>query len=458
MYALSQDLSIEGMKLWVSGKRLSHGDEVDVVATLRNPVRTIKSRAEVIWSSSGRGASSDSARTKTNNGYDAVGLKFKELKQIYREPLALFISKALDSKEEQSVETSFRRKDAERISAKLRGRQRRSPIQMSVFKTDTIQILGTGSYLPSKVVTNKDIIDAGLASSDVSIRRTLGAVERRAAAPSETNAEMMAIVARQILKQTQRDSVDLDRIICAGDPQDAIAPNMASMVQDLIGASCPAFDVQMSCAGWLCGMDIAARCMEGGEKLILVLASATVGSRLKFKNLMHRSIFGDGAGGVLFGAANGGESTVTGLVVDGKYGGKIFAPHSWSKTPDEVPDEYASSFFMSPFQEDFFEAMDFYLPPFVDGLLSKANLKMSEIDFFFLHQPSKPLFNRSVQLLEINPAKVFDSFERFGNLVAAEMPIYLDNAIRTARCRQGNRILMLAYGAGFTMAGAVIKI
>jgi len=265
----------------------------------------------------------------------------------------------------------------------------------------------TASYLPEKIVTNQDIIDAGLKTTPTVIERGLGVRERRAAAPDETGADMMAKVAEKILKKTGCSPQELDYVICSADPGDAAAPDTATAVQAMIGASCPAYGVSMSCTGWIAGVEIALNYLATGKKRILALASSLVGSRLLYHNLMHRAIFGDGAGGIPLESHHIDRFLAIGLWTQGQYYSKIFVPYPWSKIPEDIPPEYNASFYMSDDQKIFFNEMDFSLVPFTKRLLSKAEVSIKDIDIFLLHYPSKPLFEYSLKLLGIPKVKTF---------------------------------------------------
>jgi 3-oxoacyl-[acyl-carrier-protein] synthase-3 len=270
---------------------------------------------------------------------------------------------------------------------------------------------------------------------------------------------MMAAVAQKLLAKANLNVSQIDRIICSADPPDSIAPNTAVSVQRLLGAYCPAFDVQMSCVGWLCGVDLASRCILTGEKRILILAGCQIGSRSFFYNRMHRAIFGDGAGGVLLEASTEESKILSiGLWSDGRYYDKIHIPYPWSKLPDSIPAEYSKSFFMSPTQEDFFATMDFYLRPFTQRLWREAGVEKNDIDVFLMHQPSMPLFEYSLKALDIPRPKTLNYFAKYGNLVAAELPVYISEALKTGEIKKGQIVFALTYGAGFTMGGMVIKV
>jgi 3-oxoacyl-[acyl-carrier-protein] synthase-3 len=172
---------------------------------------------------------------------------------------------------------------------------------------------------------------------------------------------------------------------------------------------------------------------------------------------MHRAIFGDGAGGILLEPSARGQILSIGLWSDGRYHDKIHVPYPWSKIPASIPQDYNNSFFMSSSQEDFFVTMDFYLAPFCHRLWKEAEVEMDEIDCFLMHQPSMPLYEHSVAALGLPKEKTINYFPRYGNLVAAEVPVYLDEAIQTGRIKPGDLVFALTYGAGFTMGGMVIQ-
>jgi 3-oxoacyl-[acyl-carrier-protein] synthase-3 len=215
----------------------------------------------------------------------------------------------------------------------------------------------------------------------------------------------------------------------------------------------------MSCAGWICGIDVALRSLEENS-YILVLASSTVGSRLHFYNKRDRAIFGDGAAGVLIGKNTSKKKKVmcTQLWTDGKFHTEITAPFSWSKRPANIPDAYEGSFYMSPDQDIFLESLSRVLPSFFNQLMDKAKMNVKDVDHFLLHQPSMPLFYHSLKALpDIPRSKVLDYFAKYGNLVAAEMPTFLRKGADEGIIRTGDIVFMLTYGAGFTMAGYIFE-
>lgn len=443
---LSKDIGPGGVCVLLN-EEMPRGSPIAITITLSEPtIRVIRLEGTVAWQNACNGLPGNTLLKYL------TGVHFPNLGKIQQAYLNQFI--AHNSKQHASVNSSTSLLE---LQGRISSWTNSFPIQMTLLKSPPVKISAVASYLPDQVVDNEEIIRSGLPSSDPVIRRALGAVERRAAGPSQNNSEMLAKVAEQILKKAGLKPYQLDRIICSSDPQDAAAPNVGATVQHRIGANCPSYDVQMSCAGWLCGVDNASRCIATGEKRILVLASSLTGSRLFFHNRMHRAIFGDGAGGVLLEHSEKGDILSVGLCTDGRYHDKIYVPYPWSKVPSSIPKEYENSFFMSPSQEDFFSSMEFYFPPFFNRLLEEAGVTKDQIDCFLLHQPSMPLFEYSLKTLRIPREKVINYFAKYGNLVSAEMPVYLDEAAREGRIKRGDTVFALAYGAGFTMGGMVLR-
>jgi 3-oxoacyl-[acyl-carrier-protein] synthase-3 len=314
------------------------------------------------------------------------------------------------------------------------------------------RIVATGAYLPERVISNSEIL--GLEGSDGSIRRLLGAVERRAVETDQTCSDIIVEAARQVLETAQISPLELDRIIVSATPGDYFEPCTASVVQYKLRGRCAATDVGMSCVGWVAGMDYALRCIATGEKRILVVSGTIVSKGNVFHNPMHRAIFGDGAGGVLVEASEPGRFLAGGLWTDGQYFDIITMPHTTSAHSPRIPMDYQGSFWMGH-REVIHEALEVNLARCVEEVLATAGVSRDEIDVAFIHQPSKPLFEAAVSAVGIPRNKVIQDYERYGNTISAELPISLDENVRNGQIRRGDLVLMVTFGAGFS-AGILV--
>lgn len=442
--AVARDLSRAGLSA-VLDHPLAPRHVAELELTLSDTESPIKVTSEVVW------------QRRASGGLDEtqlVGMRFLNPGPVIQEQIDRFVSDLL-SKHSQAIDG----RAVDHFDKRVRLAQKPWPIQMTTLRTTHARVVATGAYVPSPKATNDELIrQFGEPIPAIVLQRALGAVERRVTPSAETGADLMARAAKTILEQADCDPRTLDRIICSIDPGDAVAPSTAVAVQAKLGATCPAYDVMMSCAGWVCGVDQGLRALASGEERVLVLAGSTVGSKLPFRDLMHRAIFGDGAGGLLLEAAHEGDLLATALWTDGRFYSRIFAPYPWSVHPPDIPREYQGYFYMDPDQNVFFRELTRVLPPFFKRLLLEARVTIDHIDHFFLHQPSRPLFEHSLQLLKVVPReKVFDFFPKYGNIVSAELPVMLAEGISSGRIKRGHLICMVTYGAGFTMAGLVMQ-
>ena len=309
------------------------------------------------------------------------------------------------------------------------------------------RIAATGSYLPEKIVKNHDI--KGLEDSNGVVERLLGAIERRAASENQSCSDIIVEAAEKILQNAKVAAKDIDRIVVSATPGDFFEPCTASVVQYKLGANCPAVDVGMSCVGWLAGMDYALRCIGTGDKRVLVLAGTIISQAAHFQNPMHRAIFGDGAGGVLLEASDECNFFAGDLWTDGQFHNMITMPHPATVYNNAIPKDFHGSFYMGDGRV-ITQALHENLPQGVERVLDEAGITRDDIDTYFVHQPSKPLFRAAVKAVGVNGGTVIEDFERYGNTISAELPISLDENVRNGKINRGNTILKVTFGAGFS--------
>jgi 3-oxoacyl-[acyl-carrier-protein] synthase-3 len=316
------------------------------------------------------------------------------------------------------------------------------------YKEIPARIAATGSYLPERVVTNHEI--PGLEETNGAVERLLGAVERRAASDEETCSDLIVKAARRVLESAEVSPLDLDRLIVSATPGDYFEPCTAAVVQHKLGARCAAIDIGMSCVGWLAGMDYALRCIATGAEKVLVMAGTVVSKGPAFFNPMHRAIFGDGAGGVLVERCEEpGHFLAGGLWTDGQYHDMIVMPHKASVPTVRVPENYHGSFFMGDARV-IHQALRDNLPQGLEEALQHAGLARDDLDVAFIHQPSKPLFELAVRASKVPREKLVEDYSRYGNTISAELPISLDENVRSGRIKRGDTVLKISFGAGFS--------
>jgi len=316
------------------------------------------------------------------------------------------------------------------------------------------RIRATGSYLPEQIVTDGELLNSdGRARG---LHRLLGTQERRAARADESCADLIAEAGRRVLAEAELSPLDIDRIVVSAAPGDYFEPPTASIVQYKLQARCPAIELKMSCVGWLAGVDYALRCLATGDRRVLVLAGTIVSRGDGFLLVQHRAIFGDGAAGVLLEADQQRSFLAGNLWTEGENWTMITLPHPWSPPVPGVPAQFQGKFHMGP-REVFVQRISKDLLPSVEGVLREAGLTRDDIDVAIIHQPNKPLFDAAAQALELPPEKAIDGFYRYGNTIAAELPIALDESVRNGRIRRGDTVLLVTFGAGFNLGVMVLE-
>lgn len=332
----------------------------------------------------------------------------------------------------------------------------------------------TGRYLPETVVKNEDFIkEFGDNISAQALERLLGTKEHRVAAEDEQPSDLLVKAAENIIQKSGVDRKDITRIIVSTSPGDVIEPATAAIVQKKLGigqaGGCSVLDIKASCIGWLDGVNLASSLINSSSKQekILVLAG-TLGSRTaSFHIVQHRAIFGDGAGGILLETPQYNGNAYRSIIYAsefwglGKYSDIIHWPAPWSIHFEKVPKEFKGFFYMGEKypQEPklLFRLAEIYLPRFIDALWQKTGFSVNDIDFAIVHQPSKPLFEKALECLEIPVEKTAYNFDRYGNTVSAELPITLDEAVGQGKIKKGDLVLLITFGAGITLGAMLMR-
>jgi len=326
-----------------------------------------------------------------------------------------------------------------------------------------VRILGTGSYLPERVVTNQEIIDRfesnrseGDKKTDrktrpESLKKLLGAETRHAAASDEESADLVAKAAKKILGNSGIAPERLTRIIVtptSSSRGEHIEPAVATFVQQKIGATCPAFDLRSSCPGWLLAVESAAEHIilsDNDEELILVVGSALMSRDFSIEAVQHGAIFGDGASGVILGKSKGEESCIYGCssMTLGQYSHYISLPRE-------------GNFYMEG-GDRLTKLIRNYLETCLNMLWSQTGFGPKDVDFAVIHQPTVPIFETAVEVSGVPSDRVAKNYSRLGNTISAELPITLDEAVQEGRIKRGDKVLLLTFGAGITGASMLLK-
>ena len=325
--------------------------------------------------------------------------------------------------------------------------------QAVVSQKTVSKIAGTGSYLPKKILSNKDL-EKMIDTTDEWIFTRTGIRERHIAAKGEHTSDCALEAAKNAITSAGIDASNIDLIIVATTTPDKIFPSVATMVQRKLGiAGCPAFDIQAVCSGFVYALATADNFIKvGAAKCVLVIGAETFSRITDYTDRGNCILWGDGAGAVILCAsqvdADSREGVIsTHLHADGNYEKMLHVPRKTDGTPDTVHMEGNAVFKMAVNTLD----------QIVDETLLANGMQKSDIDWLVPHQANIRIITATAKKLDMSMDKVVVTVDKHGNTSAASIPLALDVAVRDGRIKRGDLILMEAFGGGFTWGSALIK-
>ena len=325
--------------------------------------------------------------------------------------------------------------------------------------TTNALITGWGMYAPSRVMTNEELSTMVETSDEWIVTRT-GIHERRIAAPDETTTTLSVHAARDALAVAGLDPRDLDLVIVGTCSPDYPLPATAVLVATELGATRAAgFDLQAACSGFLFALATGTSFIRGGmARNVLVIGVEILSRFLDWTDRGTCVLFGDGAGAVLLSASDapGGLMGVD-LFSDGTGCEGIIVRAGGSAHPASAETVAANMHTIRMAGSDVYKYATRQLAESAIAALEAAHLTVAEIDQFVFHQANLRIIKSVEKALGIPEEKVFVNIEKYGNTSAASVPMALVEAVAAGRIKEGDRILMVAFGAGYTAGAAVVE-
>jgi 3-oxoacyl-[acyl-carrier-protein] synthase-3 len=324
----------------------------------------------------------------------------------------------------------------------------------------TVSIIGTGSYVPEKILTNEDlskIVD----TDDEWITTRTGIKERRIAADDEYTSDMGAKAALAAMKQAGITGDEIDLILVATATPDMVFPATACFVQTKIGAKRAAcLDISAACAGFLFAVEIAQQFITCHTyDTVLVIGAEKLTTITDWTERNTCVLFGDGAGAAILRHRDSGSHGLisTHIASDGKFADILWMPGGGSRHPitrDNV-DNHLQTIKMSG--KEVYKQAVIAMVDAAKKALEKAGLTIDDIACVIPHQANVRIIEAIADRLKIPVEKVFVNLDRYGNTSAAAVAIALDEANRSGRIKAGDYVLMVVFGGGLTWAGSVIE-
>ena len=323
-----------------------------------------------------------------------------------------------------------------------------------------VTIAGTGSYLPEKVVTNKDL-ESLVDTTDEWITTRTGIKARHMAAEGEHTSHMATKAAERALEQAGIAPEDLDLIIVATITPDTLTPATACYVQQNLGAfNAVAFDISAACSGFLYAMKISNRLIsDGAFKNALIIGAEKLSSFINWEDRTTCVLFGDGAGAAVLRAAEEGEGSIiaTDIGTDGRQTHLLNIPGGGSACPTTTENAGQRLATLAMLGKEVFKHAVTRMRDSANLVIERAGLKPEDIKLVIPHQANLRIIDAIADRLAVPNDRVFVNLHKYGNTSAAAIAIALDEAHREKKFERGDHIILVAFGAGLTWAAAAVK-
>ena len=327
---------------------------------------------------------------------------------------------------------------------------------------DPVRILGTGSFVPPKVLSNLDLQEMGLDTTDEWVVQRTGVKERRIADPEVTTSDLGYEAALKAFDMAGIAAKDLDLIIVATITPDTCCPAAANWLQAKLDApQAVTFDISAACSGFIFALNVAEQYLKtGAAKLILVVASEVMTRTLDWTDRISCILWGDGAGAAILALGrNGPEILSTHLHTDGVNGQDLLMPGGGSRTTPishESVDKKLHVLQLIEANASFRVAVRH----FVDSIKEAAsfnNVAVEEIDWFIPHQANLRMFQSMAKTLKLSMDKFYVTLHKYGNISSASCAIALDEAVRDGSIKKNDLICLPVFGGGLTWGSALIR-
>lgn len=319
-------------------------------------------------------------------------------------------------------------------------------------------ITGLGKYLPDKVMTNHDLEEI-VDTSDEWIKTRTGIEKRRIAAEDQAASDLGVEAAREALKDAELKAEDLDLIIVATITPDMMFPATACIIQDKIGAeNAAAFDLEAGCSGFVYGVSVAANFIESGMyEHVMVIGTEVLSKIMNWEDRGTCVLFGDGAGAAVLSAAEEGGVLATDLGSDGSGADALYQPAGGSRNPasQETIDNAGHYLYMEGTPVFKFAVKTMGKASL--KVLKKAGVKKEEVNLLVPHQANTRIIGAAAKRLKLSDDQVYVNLPEYGNTSAASVPIALAEAKEKGLVNNGDKVVLVAFGAGLTWASAVLE-
>lgn len=320
-----------------------------------------------------------------------------------------------------------------------------------------VGIMGTGSYVPERILTNNDLAKI-VDTNDEWITTRTGIRERRIAADDEATSDLAFKAAEKAIIDAGIDKNEIELIIVATMTQDHLTPSTAALVQDKLGIKAAAFDVSAACTGFIYGFTAGYSFIKAGiYKKVLVIGAETMSRVTDWEDRGTCILFGDGAGAVVLGEVEIGGFLASHLAADGSGACELIVPAGGSRKAATTETIENREVYLKMNGREVFKFAVKAFPESVENVLTQQNLTADDIDIFIPHQANVRIIEAIAKRFKQPLDKFFVNLHKYGNTSGASIPIALDEASKEGRFKKGDKIVATGFGGGLTYGSILFE-
>ena len=320
-----------------------------------------------------------------------------------------------------------------------------------------VGIMGTGSYVPERILTNNDLAKI-VDTNDEWITTRTGIRERRIASDDEATSDLAFKAAEKAIMDAGIDKNEIELIIVATMTQDHLTPSTAALVQDKLGIKAAAFDVSAACTGFIYGFTAGYSFIKAGiYKKVLVIGAETMSRVTDWEDRGTCILFGDGAGAVVLGEVETGGFLASHLAADGSGACELIVPAGGSRKAATAETIENREVYLKMNGREVFKFAVKAFPESVENVLTQQNLIADDIDIFIPHQANVRIIEAIAKRFKQPLDKFFVNLHKYGNTSGASIPIALDEASKEGRFKKGDKIVATGFGGGLTYGSILFE-
>lgn len=323
--------------------------------------------------------------------------------------------------------------------------------------SDFAQIAGVGSYLPEKRLTNADL-EHMVDTSDEWITTRTGIHERRLAEEGQATSDLAYEAARRALDSAGLIGADVDLIIVGTSTPDMFLPSVGSLVQDRLGASCPAYDLNAACTGFVYALQAGVTAIESGRhRCVLVIGADALTRHVDFTDRATCVLFGDGAGAVVLQAAEKPGVLGISLGSDGSGSELLMVPAGGTAAPATCERIENHQHYVKMNGNEVFKFAVRVIPRVTREALALSDMDLHDLDWLVPHQANQRIITAAADRLGMPEDRVFSHVAMTGNTSAASIPLALDDLYTSGQLSPGDTLALVGFGAGLTWGAAIVR-